>query len=145
MVDFTVAIPTYNGAQRLPDVLEALKLQTGTESFIWEVLVVDNNSQDTTAEVVKAYQQNSLYLIRYCLETTQGAGFARKRAIHEAKSKLIGFLDDDNIPAESWIAAAYAFVHGICPKRRSQLPVASRESLSPNRPKISAAFCLFWH
>ncbi|NJN90311.1 MAG: glycosyltransferase [Leptolyngbyaceae cyanobacterium SL_5_14] len=110
MVDFTVAIPTYNGAQRLPDVLEALKLQTGTESFIWEVLVVDNNSQDTTAEVVKAYQQNSLYLIRYCLETTQGAGFARKRAIHEAKSNLIGFLDDDNIPAESWIAAAYAFV-----------------------------------
>lgn len=59
MVDFTVAIPTYNGAQRLPDVLEALKLQTGTESFIWEVLVVDNNSQDTTAEVVKAYQQTA--------------------------------------------------------------------------------------
>jgi glycosyltransferase involved in cell wall biosynthesis len=108
MVDFTVAIPTYNGAQRLPDVLEALKSQTGT-NFTWEVLVVDNNSQDTTAEVVQAYRQNSPYPIRYCLEATQGAGFARKRAIQEAQSELIGFLDDDNIPAETWIAAAYTF------------------------------------
>lgn len=109
MVDFTVAIPTYNGAQRLPDVLEALKLQADTESFTWEVLVVDNNSRDTTAEVVQAYQQNSPYPIRYCLEATQGAGFARKRAIQEAQSELIGFLDDDNIPTATWIAAAYTF------------------------------------
>lgn len=109
MVDFTVAIPTYNGAQRLPEVLESLKAQTGTEAFTWEVLVVDNNSRDKTAEVVQAYQQDSPYPIRYCLEATQGAGFARKRAIQEAQSELIGFLDDDNIPHESWIAAAYAF------------------------------------
>jgi glycosyltransferase involved in cell wall biosynthesis len=108
MVDFTVAIPTYNGAQRLPDVLEALKSQTGT-NFTWEVLVVDNNSRDTTAEVVQAYQQNSPYPIRYYLEATQGAGFARKRAIQEAQSELIGFLDDDNIPTATWIAAAYTF------------------------------------
>ncbi|MBD1996151.1 glycosyltransferase family 2 protein [Leptolyngbya sp. FACHB-541] len=109
MVDLTVAIPTYNGAQRLPDVLEALKSQTGTEAFTWEVLVVDNNSRDTTAEVVKAYQQDSPYPVRYCLEAMQGAGFARKRAIQEAQSGLIGFLDDDNIPHANWIAAAYAF------------------------------------
>jgi glycosyltransferase involved in cell wall biosynthesis len=109
MVDFTVAIPTYNGAQRLPEVLESLKSQTGTESFAWEVVVVDNNSRDTTPEVIKAYQQNSPYPIRYCLETAQGAGFARKRAICEAQSDLIGFLDDDNIPAATWIAAAYTF------------------------------------
>ncbi len=29
MVDFTVAIPTYNGAQRLPQLLNKLKQQTG--------------------------------------------------------------------------------------------------------------------
>lgn len=108
MVDFTVAIPTYNGAQRLPDVLEALKSQTDTD-FTWEVLVVDNNSRDTTAEVVKAYQQDSSYPIRYCLETIQGAGFARQLAVREAKSEIIGFLDDDNIPTETWVAAAYSF------------------------------------
>jgi glycosyltransferase involved in cell wall biosynthesis len=109
MVDFTVAIPTYNGAQRLPEVLESLKSQTGTDAFAWEVIVVDNNSRDTTPEVVRAYQQNSPYPIRYCHEARQGAGFARKRAICEAQSDLIGFLDDDNIPAENWIAAAYTF------------------------------------
>ncbi|MGB5969814.1 MAG: glycosyltransferase, partial [Spirulinaceae cyanobacterium] len=47
-VDFTVAIPTYNGATRLPQVLDKLKLQTGIEQLNWEILVVDNNSSDST-------------------------------------------------------------------------------------------------
>lgn len=43
MVDFTIAIPTYNGASRLPKVLERLRSQFHTEQFSWEVVVVDNN------------------------------------------------------------------------------------------------------
>jgi Glycosyl transferase family 2. len=33
MIDFTVVIPTYNGASRIPDVLEKLRSQTGTEKY----------------------------------------------------------------------------------------------------------------
>ncbi len=32
-----------------------------------------------------------------------------KRAVKEAGGKLLGFLDDDNYPELSWVAAAYAF------------------------------------
>jgi glycosyltransferase involved in cell wall biosynthesis len=109
LVDFTIAIPTYNGEQRLPDVLERLRSQIGTESLSIEVFIIDNNSQDNTAQVVQAYQQDFPYPIYYILERQQGAAFARKRAIQEAKSELVGFLDDDNLPALDWITTAYRF------------------------------------
>lgn len=110
-MDFTVAIPTYNGASRLPLVLERLRQQTNTEHFNWEIIIVDNNSKDNTREVVGEYQKNwpEQLPLRYCLETEQGAAFARLRAIREAKGELIGFLDDDNLPDSNWVAAAYAF------------------------------------
>ena len=111
MVDFTVAISTYNGENRLPEVLDCLKTQVNTEKFSWEILVVDNNSIDKTAQVVRDYQSiwPLSYPLRYCVESEQGAGFARKRAIKEASAPLVGFLDDDNIPAPNWVAAAYTF------------------------------------
>lgn len=109
MIDFTVAIPTYNGEQRLPEVLERLRSQIGTEAIVWEILVIDNNSQDGTKAVVQAFQTNFFRQIHYCLEPKQGASYARNRAIREAQSDLIGFLDDDNLPDADWVIAAYQF------------------------------------
>jgi glycosyltransferase involved in cell wall biosynthesis len=110
-VNFTVAIPTYNGEHRLPELLDRLKTQINTENFSWEIIIVDNNSNDNTASVIQAYCANWLqnFPLKYCLETQQGAAFARQRAIQEARSELIGFLDDDVLPAPDWVAKAYHF------------------------------------
>ena len=111
MIDFTVAIPTYNGAKRLPALLEKLRSQTTIGLLCWEVIVVDNNSSDRTAEVVRQYQQQWLSTVnlRYCFEPEQGLAFARQRAITEAKGEFVGFLDDDNRPTPEWVVAAYEF------------------------------------
>lgn len=111
LLDITVAIPTYNGATRLPKVLEKLQNQTGTEGINWEILIVDNNSSDDTAKVVEHYQSNwpQQVPLKYILEPEQGAAFARLRAVREARGELIGFLDDDNLPDTNWVAAACAF------------------------------------
>lgn len=107
-IDITIAIPTYNGAKRFPDVLERLREQVISTSINWEILVVDNNSTDDTAAIIQAYQ-SELPQLRYCFEPKQGAAFARKLAFQEARGTLIGFLDDDNLPAQNWVAAAYDF------------------------------------
>ncbi len=111
MVYFTVVIPTYNGANRLPDLLERLREQIHRENFYWEIIIVDNNSTDRTAQVVRDYQghwhSNSPLL--YCFEPEQGAAFARARGVREARGELVGFLDDDTIPEYNWVAAAYQF------------------------------------
>ncbi|MDA0266019.1 MAG: hormogonium polysaccharide biosynthesis glycosyltransferase HpsE [Cyanobacteria bacterium] len=112
-LDITVAIPAYNGAKRIPLVLDRLKRQIKTEGLHWEVLVVDNNSQDNTAEVIKQCQTqwSDEVSLRYCFEPRQGAAFARQKAVKEAKGELIGFLDDDNLPEENWLSEAVGFSH----------------------------------
>ncbi len=111
MVDFTVAICTYNGADRIILVLDKLRSQKDTKDISWEVIVVDNNSKDDTAQVIQEYQDSwqCPYPLIYCFEQQQGAAFARKKAIKEANSPLIGFLDDDNLPNAYWVASAYSF------------------------------------
>ena len=97
-VDFSVAIPTYNGAKTLPLVLERLRSQINLDKITWEVIVVDNNSTDETAQVVQTFQENWTLQsqLRYCCETQQGLSYARQRAVKEANGRFIGFLDDDN-------------------------------------------------
>jgi glycosyltransferase involved in cell wall biosynthesis len=109
--DFTVAICTYNGGGRIADVLEKLSCQVEIEKLSWEIIIVDNNSQDNTAQLIQQYQANwsRPYPLKYFFEPQQGLAFARRRAIQEAKSSLIGFLDDDNLPLPNWVAAAYHF------------------------------------
>jgi glycosyltransferase involved in cell wall biosynthesis len=110
-IDFTVAIPTYNGAKRLPKLLELLRDQIHTENLSWEIIVIDNNSTDDTAKLIQSYQENwsCPFPLKYFFEPQQGAAYARKRAIKEAKSELIGFLDDDNYPQLNWVQSAYNF------------------------------------
>ncbi|MBF2035675.1 MAG: glycosyltransferase family 2 protein [Leptolyngbyaceae cyanobacterium T60_A2020_046] len=111
MVNFTVAIPTYNGAARLPQVLDALRSQIDTDTFTWEVLVVDNNSHDDTAALVQRYQTDwpTQTPLRYCFEAKQGLAYARQHAIDAARGEWVAFVDDDVITAPDWLAAAHRF------------------------------------
>ncbi len=110
-MDLTVAICTHNGAKNLKDVLTQLRNQAGSDRIRWEVLVIDNNSSDHTAEVVKDMQTDwpQDWPLRYCFEPRLGLAIARQRAIKEAQGQLVGFLDDDNLASPSWVAAVYAF------------------------------------
>ncbi|MEL7330769.1 MAG: hormogonium polysaccharide biosynthesis glycosyltransferase HpsE [Cyanobacteria bacterium J06560_2] len=111
MVDFTVAIPTYNSGPHLHKILDALTAQTGLAEISWEVIVADNNSSDETADVVTQYQAKwpNTSRLRYLFEPTQGAGFARNQSVKAANSELVGFVDDDVLPAPDWVACAYQF------------------------------------
>lgn len=111
MMDFTVAIPTYNGAKRLPRVLDKLQLQVNTEEIKWEIIVIDNNSSDDTFKVIQSYQNSwgKPYLLKYYFEQQQGLSFARQKAIQEALGVLVAFIDDDNLPTNDWVINAYLF------------------------------------
>ncbi|MGJ3247021.1 MAG: hormogonium polysaccharide biosynthesis glycosyltransferase HpsE [Elainellaceae cyanobacterium] len=110
-IDFTVAIPTYNGALRISGVIERLRSQQYPPSLSWEILVVDNNSSDQTESLVRSLQASWTLPVplRYCFEPQQGLAFARQRAIDESQGRYVGFLDDDNFPAPDWVVAAFEF------------------------------------
>lgn len=111
-VDVTVVICTYNGADRVPDVLDHLRMQEEMGGAEWEVLVIDNNSTDGTVEVVRKYREETWdrpVALRVHREQRQGAAFARQRGLNEAKGRWVAFIDDDNLPARDWVAAACRF------------------------------------
>ncbi|NOT07450.1 MAG: glycosyltransferase family 2 protein [Gemmatimonadales bacterium] len=104
----TVVVCTYNGAQRLPEVLRHLRAQQ--TSVPWEVVVVDNASTDGTAEVARRHWDGAPVALRVVREPELGLGHARRRGIGEAKFDLICFVDDDNWLAPDWLATAAAIM-----------------------------------
>lgn len=107
-LDLSIVIPTLDGAERLPALLDALASQTGTDALAWEVIAVDNGSADGTAEVVRARQRaaSAGAPLRYEHEPRRGAAFARQAGVERARGEWVAFLDDDNLPAPDWIAQA---------------------------------------
>ncbi|MEM9091451.1 MAG: glycosyltransferase, partial [Cyanobacteria bacterium P01_F01_bin.53] len=110
-MDITVVICTYNGADRLPAVLDRLAAQAVAPSVNWELVVVDNNSQDQVAQVASSHPIKSLLSSRMKIvyEYRQGLAYARRRAVQVARGELLAFLDDDNLPNPNWIQEVYTF------------------------------------
>lgn len=110
-IDVSVLVRVYNSERTLPRLLEKLKSQVKTEGINWEIVVVDNNSTDSTAKIVKDYQDSwdKPYALKYFFEPRQGAIFARQRAVAESQGEIIGFLDDDNLPTCNWVSEIYQF------------------------------------
>lgn len=98
----TVAIPTYNRAKYLRQTLAGIAAQRFPRDHV-EVLVIDNNSTDDTAEVVAAFA-DAWPAPRRIVETRQGLDFARNRAVAEARGGIIVFGDDDILVEPDWLA-----------------------------------------
>lgn len=105
----TVAICTYNRADYLRDTLRDLKRQSSDPRF-FEILVVDNNSTDHTAEVCDEFQKECESLnFRVIREKEQGLSHARNRAAKESIAPVILYIDDDVILPEEFIETALIY------------------------------------
>lgn len=97
----SVAICTYNRAERLFFALEGLKDQTLAIKY-FEILVVDNGSTDNTKDICGRYQKE-LTNLRYIYEPVLGLSQARNTALYQVNSQYIAYLDDDAIPCRFWL------------------------------------------
>ena len=101
----SVVICCHNSAQRLPETLRHLAAQQVPPSLPWEILVINNASVDDTAAVaVTNWPEPAPAPLRVIDEPQAGLGYARIRAIGEARYEVISFLDDDNWAAPDWVA-----------------------------------------
>jgi glycosyltransferase involved in cell wall biosynthesis len=102
-VQVSVVMATYNRARLLPGVLGALAAQEVPDSLQWEIVVVDNNSSDSTPEEVSAFARTADVPVRCVFEPRQGLSHARNRGIEESRGEVVAFLDDDVVPPPDWI------------------------------------------
>ena len=102
----TVAVCCYNAAEYLETLIRQLEALHCPIPF--EILIVDNNSTDNTAEVVENLSKSSRIPVRYVIEKQQGIPFARNRAIDESlHNEFLAFIDSDELPESKWLASAY--------------------------------------
>ena len=90
---FTVFTPTYNRAATLHRVYESLRPQTFRD-FEW--LIVDDGSQDNTAELVQRWQTEAGFPIRYVKKPNGGKHTAFNRGVQAAHGELLLTLDSDD-------------------------------------------------
>jgi cellulose synthase/poly-beta-1,6-N-acetylglucosamine synthase-like glycosyltransferase len=99
----SVLICTFNRAPRLARTLESFRRTATDRDYRMEVIVVDNNSTDTTATVVADAGRGSTVPIRYDVERQQGKGFALNRGLTLSEGDIIALTDDDVDPAPDWL------------------------------------------
>jgi len=106
MSTISVVIPTRNDAQLLAVCLEALARQSRRAD---EVIVVDNGSTDTTAEVCAAAG------VRRIAVDVPGIAAATARGFDEARSAVIARLDTDSVPPPDWLERVAAILERAGP------------------------------
>jgi len=110
----SVVICTYNRADALPSaILSVLRQSVPPERF--EVIVVDNNSTDDTASVVKPMMAEHDNL-RYVFEARQGTSIARNRGWREARAPYVAYIDDDAEATAAWLGAVMEALATSSPK-----------------------------
>ncbi|HEX6717468.1 MAG TPA: glycosyltransferase [Pyrinomonadaceae bacterium] len=101
---FSVLIPTYNRSGELRKTLQSLRELSGNVD--WEVIVVDNNSNDDTREVVADIAKTFPVELRYLFEREQGKPAALNSGMAIAHGDVIAFTDDDHRFEPDWLEQA---------------------------------------
>jgi glycosyltransferase involved in cell wall biosynthesis len=103
-VGLSLIICTYNRATLLDQLLQSIEREL-TDRLDLEVIVVDNNCIDDTAEVVRRYEGRLPELSRV-VETNQGLSFARNRGAAKATKEYLLYLDDETTLSEAFLDRA---------------------------------------
>ena len=100
----SVVIPAYNEAARIIGTLDELTLYLGSQAYTSEVVVVDDGSDDNTADLVTQWSagRNNIRLIRIPHE---GKGWAVKTGMLKAEGRYRFMCDADLAMPVNWVAA----------------------------------------
>lgn len=92
----SIIVPAYNEEKFLARTLSSLTAQTHSDM---ELIVIDNNSTDTTNSIAKKFTS------KVFLETRKGYIHAVNRGAKEASGELISFCDADSIYPPDWLSS----------------------------------------
>jgi len=101
-MSISVIIPAYNREKTIRRCLESVLDQSHPLS---EIIVVDDDSKDSTCEIVKSHDDERISLIEH--KTNKGSQASRNTGIKASRSDWICFLDSDDTWEKSKIEKQY--------------------------------------
>lgn len=92
----SIIIPTYNRSSHIGETLDCILSQTYTK---WECIIVDDNSQDYTKELIEFYQEKDsrIVFIERSSDYAPGANSCRNIGLINSRGKYIQWLDSDDL------------------------------------------------
>jgi glycosyltransferase involved in cell wall biosynthesis len=93
----SIVVPVFNGSDTIDDLLQSL-MALNYPRTQYEVVVVDNNSQDDTSQRVQQYPVELLYE-----RQIQSSYAARNRGVRAAKGEIVVFTDADCVAHPDWL------------------------------------------
>ncbi|MFC0559257.1 glycosyltransferase family 2 protein [Halalkalibacter alkalisediminis] len=90
----SIVTPVYNAERFVTETIHSVTAQTYSN---WELIVVDDCSNDQSKEIIRSFQEKDDRIKYECLETNMGAAVARNTGIKKAVGKYVAFLDSDDL------------------------------------------------
>jgi glycosyltransferase involved in cell wall biosynthesis len=130
MKKLSVVIPAYNEENRIGKTLSDIDAYLEKQGYEYEIIVVDNNSNDKTSEVVKQLQSTKVQNARVLMETVKGKGAAVRTGMLDAQGQYVVFMDADNATPISEIEKFWPYLES-----GTEVVIGSRY-LNPDTVKI---------
>lgn len=106
--DVSICVATYRRPRGLERLLHSLARQKLPEGLSFEVLVVDNDVEESAAPVLERF--DALLPLRSFVEPRRNIAHARNHALAKAGGRWLAFVDDDEEADEGWLAAYWSRV-----------------------------------
>lgn len=104
----SVIIPVYNDSEGLESTLESIVNQDF--EYNYEIIPVDNNSDDGTPKVIGRFEEEYPEKVRGCVEKEiQSSYAARNTGLEKAEGEIICFLDADMWVEEDYLSDIHRF------------------------------------
>jgi|SRR5690554_158830 len=101
----SVIIPAHNEERHVSDCLDAI-LNQDIPADDYEVILVDNNSSDSTPNIAKSYQK-----VKY-IEQRQGpVGAVRNKGVIHSRGEYLAFIDADCVAPRDWLSKGIQLVN----------------------------------
>ena len=94
--DLSIIIPAYNEEALIAGTLDGLQTYLSARPEKFEIIVVDDGSQDETVASIQAWKNRSGTDLRVLInQKNMGKGFAIRRAVLESRGLYLIFIDAD--------------------------------------------------
>ena len=134
MSEISIIIPVYNIGEYLMECLSSV--DSAINNTDTEVIIVDDGSDDNSAEIAQSFKLNSGKLLFYHKEHG-GVGAARNYGISKAKGKYLAFVDGDDIVSEN----LYSEMIYLAEKHDVNMVVCNAANMNENKKaRISPQF-----
>lgn len=110
----SIILCCFNSANRIKETLDALGKQENIKNIDCEVILVDNNSSDNTADLAKTYWQplKKGFELNIIKEQKAGLSHARLAGLKSSIYSYLVYVDDDNSLFPDYISNAHKILEG---------------------------------